>query len=57
MKISLRKQIIISFSAVFMVIIVLFGGGLFAYNSYHYPRQSYEYCKRIVKANITLIDN
>ena len=26
-------------------------------SSYHYPRQSYEYCKRIVKANITLIDN
>lgn len=57
MKISLRKQIIISFSVAFMIIIALFGGGLYGYNSYHYPRQSYEYCKRIVKANIRLIDN
>ena len=57
MKISLRKQIVISFSVAFMIIIALFGGGLYSYNSYHYPRQSYEYCRKIVTANITLIDN
>lgn len=57
MKISLRKQIVIRFSAAFMIIIALFGGGLYGYNSYHYPRQSYEYCKKIVKANIMLIDH
>lgn len=57
MKISLRKQIVISFCAAFMIIIALFGGGLYGYNSYHYPRQSFEYCKKIVKANITLIDH
>lgn len=57
MKLSLRKQIIISFSVAFMIITALFGGGLYVYNSYHYPRQSYEYCQKIVKANIRLIDN
>lgn len=57
MKMSLRKQIIISFSIAFMIIIALFGVSLYGYNSYHYPRQSYEYAKRIVGANIRLIDN
>lgn len=57
MRISLRKQIAISFSVAFMIIIALFGGGMYVYNSYHYPKQSYEYCKRIVKSNIMLIDN
>lgn len=50
MKISLRKQMVMAF----MVIIALFGGGLYGYNSYRYPKQSYEYCKKIVKVNITL---
>lgn len=54
---SLRRQMIVSFSAAFICIIILFGGGLFCYNKYHYPRQSYQYCRRIVAANIALTDN
>lgn len=57
MKNSLRRQMIVSFSASFICIIILFGGGLFCYNKYHYPRQSYQYCKRIVASNIALTDN
>ncbi|CAH0121923.1 hypothetical protein PAE9249_04458 [Paenibacillus sp. CECT 9249] len=57
MKISLRKQMIISFSAIFILLIVLFGSLILKYNISNYQKQSYDYILKIVKANILLIDN
>ncbi|OAB47540.1 cache domain-containing sensor histidine kinase [Paenibacillus antarcticus] len=57
MKISLRKQIILSFSTVFILLIVIFGGLILNYNISNYQKQSYDYVQKIVKANISLSDN
>lgn len=57
LKLSLRRQMIISFSVVFILLIILFGFMIFNYNISAYQKQSYEYCLKIVKANILLIDN
>lgn len=48
---------IISFSAIFILLIVLFGSLILKYNISNYQKQSYDYILKIVKANILLIDN
>lgn len=57
MKISLRKQMIYSFSAVFILLMIVFGFLVSKYNIAMYQKQSYEYNLKIVKSNISLIDN
>lgn len=57
MRISLRKQMILSFSAAFIVLNIIFGSLILNYNSSNYQKQSYDYINKIVKANISLIDN
>lgn len=57
MKVSLRQQMIISFSAVFIVLIVIFGSLILNYNISSYQNQSYDSINKVVKANISLIDN
>ncbi|GAB6992643.1 cache domain-containing sensor histidine kinase [Paenibacillus pini] len=57
MKISLRKQMIFSFSTVFILLIVIFGSLILNYNISNYQKQSFDYVQKIVKANISLSDN
>lgn len=57
MRFSLRRQMIFSFSAVFILLIVLFGSLILRYNTSSYQKQSYDFINKVVKANISLIDN
>lgn len=57
MKFSLRQQMIISFSTVFIALIVVFGSLILNYNISNYQKQSYDSINKVVKANISLIDN
>lgn len=54
---TLRRQMLVSFSTVFILLIIIFGACIQRYNIENYQDQSYEYCRKIVKANIRLIDN
>lgn len=54
---TLRRQMLVSFSTVFILLIIIFGACIQRYNIESYQDQSYEYCRKIVKANIRLIDN
>lgn len=57
MKFSLRQQIIFSFSIVFIALIVVFGSLILNYNISSYQKQSYDSINKVVKANLSLIDN
>lgn len=57
MKFSLRQQMIFSFSAVFIALIVVFGSLILNYNVSSYQKLSYDSINKVVKANISLIDN
>lgn len=57
MKVSLRTQMVISFSAIYILLIILFGGLVLNYNISSYQKQSYDYIYKVVKANIRLADN
>lgn len=48
---------IFSFSTVFIVLIIIFGSLILNYNISNYQKQSYDYITKIVKANISLMDN
>ncbi|WP_312641029.1 histidine kinase [Hydrogenoanaerobacterium sp.] len=56
MQLSLRQKLVISFSLAFCVIIAGFGILILHNNGERYQAQSYAYCRRIVQANISLID-
>ncbi|MBQ4901273.1 sensor histidine kinase [Paenibacillus sp. Marseille-P2973] len=57
MKFSLRQQMIFSFSIVFIALIVVFGSLILNYNISSYQKQSYDSINKVVKANLSLIDN
>lgn len=57
MKFSLRQQMIFSFSIVFIALIVVFGSLILNYNISSYQKQSYNSINKVVKANLSLIDN
>lgn len=57
MKFSLRLQMIVSFSIVFIAMIVIFGSLILNYNISSYQKQSYDSINKVVKANLSLIDN
>ncbi|MEK5478940.1 sensor histidine kinase [Paenibacillus sp. FSL R5-0407] len=57
MKFSLRQQMIFSFSIVFITLIVAFGSLILNYNISSYQKQSYDSINKVVKANLSLIDN
>lgn len=56
LKISLKKQMMIYFSAAFSIISVVFGFSILTYNTDSFLNQSYAYCKKIVESNILLVD-
>lgn len=57
MKFSLRQQMIFSFSIVFIITIIIFGSLILNYNITSYQKQSYDSINKVVKANLSLIDN
>lgn len=57
MRLTLRQKLVISFSLAFCIVIAGFGALVLHTNGERYQEQSYAYCRRIVQANIDLIDN
>lgn len=57
MRLTLRQKLVISFSLAFCVVIAGFSVLVLHNNGTRYQEQSYAYCRRIVQANIELIDN
>jgi len=57
MKFSLRRQMIIYFSAAFSIVSVIFGVIILSINMNSYRSQAYADCRKIVESNILLIDN
>lgn len=57
LKLSLKKQMIISFSVAFSLIIVIFINLILNYNINIFRDQSFDYCSKIVESNIILFDN
>lgn len=57
LRLTLKQKLVIGFSLTFCVVIAGFGLLILKSNGTRYRRQSYEYCKKIVEANISLIDN
>lgn len=56
-RLSLKKKLVLVFSITFCLIITGFGMLILKSNGTRYQQQSYEYCSKIVEANISLIDN
>lgn len=57
MKKSLKGQIIIYFSILFVAVLIIFAILVSTYNIKIFQRQSYNYCQKIVEENIIIIDN
>ncbi len=53
---KLQKKIALSFTSVFCLIISIFGTVSLHLNGQRYQQQGYNYCSKIVKANISLAD-
>lgn len=56
-RLSLRQKLTVYFSIAFCVIIAGFGILILKSNGERYKNQSVDYCRKIVEANIALIDN
>ena len=56
-RLSLKKKLVLGFSITFCLIITGFGMLILKTNGTRYQQQSYEYCSKIVDANISLIDH
>lgn len=56
-RLSLKKKLVLGFSVTFCLVITGFGMLILKTNGTRYQQQSYDYCSKIVEANISLIDH